>query len=183
MVSFTKHKQYLLFFHDSAYPWRCSSGLGSLNVVSCLIKFPEALYEQLFCARETGAGGHLQCNVGVSKMIGDIRDKVGFVDTGREELADDVHGNETSGSLTRSRRKDSFATESVHVDAGPGFDVVQMKEAILGNHVDDAVLGADMDRRRKVAFEPGREDNVGNLPGKRRVSTNMRNLSNLELKW
>ena len=55
-----------------------------------------------------------------------------------------VDADDAGGGLVRGGDKDGVATDAVHVDAGTGLDVVQVDVAVLGDHVDHVVFGANL---------------------------------------
>lgn len=48
-----------------------------------------------------------------------------------------------------SSDKDGFATDSVHVDAGASFEIIQMDVAIFCDQEDDVVLLADLQKEQQ----------------------------------
>lgn len=50
----------------------------------------------------------------------------------------------------RRSDEDGLSTDSVHVDANPRFNIVQVDVTVLGDQVNDAVLGTHLKRRRSV---------------------------------
>lgn len=59
-----------------------------------------------------------------------------------------VHPNDPSSGLVGRRDKNGLPADPVHVDAGPGFQVVQVDVAVFSNEEDDILLGTDLGRPR-----------------------------------
>lgn len=59
-------------------------------------------------------------------------------------LALPVDTNDATGGLVDGGDKDGLSADAVHVDAGPGLDVVQVDIAELGDEVDDIMLCTDL---------------------------------------
>lgn len=61
-----------------------------------------------------------------------------------------IHTNETAGSIVVRGNENCVATDSVHVDARPSFQVVQMNEAILCHQKNDVIFLANLHCHGKV---------------------------------
>ena len=55
-----------------------------------------------------------------------------------------VYSYDATSGLMHSSHKDGLPTDTVHVDAGASFQVVQMDIAKLGDQVHNVVLGAHL---------------------------------------
>ena len=63
-------------------------------------------------------------------------------------LALSVDSNDSTGHFVNSGDKYRLSADTVHVDAGPSLQVVQVDVAELCDEVDDVVLGAHLDGGR-----------------------------------
>lgn len=75
-----------------------------------------------------------------------VRNNGLFVDVDAEHLSLLVDTDDTVGRLVLGSDEDGFARDAVHVNAGSGFQVVQVDEAVLGDHVDDIVFLGERQR-------------------------------------
>lgn len=75
------------------------------------------------------------------------------------------------------RHKDGIRGDSVHVDAGPGLDVIHVYVAVFGDQVDDVVLGGHLHGYREVVLGFSGEEHVHRFLGEGLVAP--RSLANL----
>jgi hypothetical protein len=80
------------------------------------------------------------------------------------------------------RRKDSFARDSVHIDADARLEVVEVDETVLGDEVDDAVLLRDLHRDGEIVGSLGREEDIDSFLGEGRVWEGVVDFNDVELK-
>lgn len=92
-----------------------------------------------------------------------------------------IDTDDTSGCLMFCRDKNGLATDSVHVDACAGLQVIQVHETELCDEVDDAVFLADLHGHGEVATGLWGEVNVNCLLGINRVALCVIDLNNVEL--
>ena len=60
-----------------------------------------------------------------------------------------IDANDSIGRFVRRSDEDGLGTDSVHVDANPRFNIVQVDVTVLGDQVNDAVLGTHLKRKRR----------------------------------
>lgn len=97
-----------------------------------------------------------------------------------------VDSDNSSSCLVLCCDKDGIATDSVHVDAGAGLEVIQVDEAELCDEVDDAVFLADLHGDGEITAGLWGEVNINSFLGINRVALCMIDLNNVELleeKW
>ena len=63
---------------------------------------------------------------------------------GSAYLSFSVDTNDSTSSFMRSSYKDCVATDSVHVDACSGLNVVQVNITVLGDQIDDVIFRANL---------------------------------------
>lgn len=80
----------------------------------------------------------------------DVVDDVLLVQGDRQDLSFTIDANDPIGGFVRRSDEDGLGTDSVHVDANPRFNIVQVDVTVLGDQVNDAVLGTHLKRRRSV---------------------------------
>jgi hypothetical protein len=106
-----------------------------------------------------------QRQVRIVQDLVDVPDDVVLVDAHRQHLSPPVHPDYTPGGLVGGRHEDGLARDAVHVDADGALDVVHVYVAVLGDQVDDVVLGRDLHRHREVVLGLGGEEHVDRLLG------------------
>ena len=67
-----------------------------------------------------------------------------FICIGSAYLSLSVDANDSAGGFMRSSYKDCVATDSVHVDACSGLNVVQVNITVFGDEIDYVILRANL---------------------------------------
>ena len=67
-----------------------------------------------------------------------------FICIGSAYLSLPVDANDSTGGFMRSSYKDCVATDSVHVDACSGLNVIQVNITVLGDEIDDVIFRANL---------------------------------------
>lgn len=92
-----------------------------------------------------------------------------------------VDSDNSSSCLVLCCNKDGITTDSVHVDAGAGLQVIQVDEAELCDEVNDAVFLADLHGDGEIATGLWGEVDINGFLGINRVAFCMIDLNNVEL--
>ena len=97
------------------------------------------------------------------RVAKDIRDNGILVDSYTQNLALPVYSDDTVRSIVRSRNEDLLARDSVHIDAYPGFEVIEVNEAVSCHQVKNPVFFRNLDSNWEIADGLWMELNVCRL--------------------
>lgn len=120
-------------------PRRVGRNLSSLVELASLEQLLVLLDVEIVGTWQVSAASQFECKFRVVECRQDVRNDRLFINVHAQNLALLVNTDETLRCLVFSRNEDGFARDSIHVDAGTGFEVVQMDETIFGDEIDDAV--------------------------------------------
>lgn len=163
------------------YPWRVCSNLGSLGIGAGREQLIEALDIQVVSTGQATARCELKCKFGVIQGVDNIWNNRIFLQRYRQDLTLLVDTDDTGCCFMFGSDENSFATDTVHVDASCCFQVVKMDEAHLGDHVNDAKSFADLHSYREITSCFGREKDLDCLLLEGWVAFLMVNFNNLKL--
>ena len=118
---------------------------------------------QLIRTRKVSPASELEGQFGIVQCRKDIRDNGILVNVHAKNLTLLVYTDDTMRSLVFSRDEDCLAGDSVHVDTGARFEIIEMNEAVFRDEVDNSVLFRDLHRDREIVRRLWREVNVNLL--------------------
>lgn len=75
-------------------------------------------------------------------------------------LSFSVNANNSASRFIRCSDKDRIGTDTIHVDACAGLNVIEMDVAILGNKINNVVFGGHLHGYGKVALRFGRKEDI-----------------------
>lgn len=75
-------------------------------------------------------------------------------------LSFSVDANNSASRFIRCSDKNGIGTDTIHVDAGAGLNVIEMNVAILGNKINNVVLGRHLHGYGKVALSFGGKEDI-----------------------
>ncbi|PNY29194.1 Uncharacterized protein TCAP_00893 [Tolypocladium capitatum] len=162
-------------------PGGVGGDLGGLHVVTRVKQLVELLRIKAVRTRQSGSRGQLDGNLRVGGVLEEVGDDGRVVDGDKEHLTLAVDTHKARRVAVGAAGEDGLARDSVHEDEGAGLEVVQVNEAVLGDHEDDAVLLRDLQSHGEVVGRLGREEDVDGLFRESRVRLGMVDLDDVEL--
>ena len=127
----------------------------------------EELQIQVICTRE------IDGKTGITEGIENVWNDDLFFDIDTEDLAFAIDANDTTRCL------DGLPGNAGHVNADPGFEIVEMNEVVPCDEEDDAVTSRDLHCNREIVGRFGREEDIDCFLFKRRVVGIMVNLDDI----
>ena len=122
------------------YSRRICCDFGSFVELSALKQLLVLFYIEIICTRQIRTTCKLECKIGVVQSGQNVRNDGLFVDIDTKNLAFLIYTDDTVGRVVVCGDKNSLPRNTVHVDTGTGFEVIEVDEAIFSDKVNDAML-------------------------------------------
>ena len=135
-------------------------GFGKVASLVKLIKFRD---ENLIATSQVVPDCHTERELWVTERGVDVRDDCGLVHRDRKQLTFPVDAHDAGGRRVRRGDQDGLGGESVHADASPRFNIVQVNVAVLCKQVNDVKLWGGLHCDREIGGGFRREVDVDRL--------------------
>ena len=160
---------------------RISSNFGGFRVVLRAKELSELVEIEIVGTGEISARSESNGEIGILESFENVGNDGIVVDGDGEDLSFSIDTDNTVRRFVLAGDKHRFSTDSIHIDACAGFEVVEMDKSVLGDEIDDAISFGDLHRDGEIVGRLRGEKDIDGFLGVDGETFLMINLDDVEL--